>query len=329
VTSEPLLQVRDLHTYFPIRRGVVKAVEGVSFHVDEGEVLGVVGESGCGKSITALSIVRLLAPPGRIVSGSIRFDGVELTELSERRMQQVRGDRISMIFQDPMTSLNPVLRVGWQVGEPARLHRGRSRREAAADAVAMLEQVGIPNAPVRGRQFPHEFSGGMRQRALIAAGLITRPSLLIADEPTTALDVTVQAQILELIRVATAEAGTATILITHNLGVVAGLCDRVVVMYAGRIVESGTVDEVLTDPKHPYTWGLLRSLPRPDRTGKYELDAIPGTPPNPARKPSGCAFHPRCRFALDECRTDVPSLEAPPRGGEAACWYTQKGGMLA
>jgi oligopeptide/dipeptide ABC transporter ATP-binding protein len=328
VTPAPLLEVTDLHTYFPTRRGLVKAVEGASFSIRPGEILGVVGESGCGKSMTALSVMRLLQPPGRIVSGSIRFDGTELTKLTERRMREIRGDRIAMVFQDPMTSLNPVFKVGWQVGEPARLHRGRSRHEAAADAVAMLHRVGIPQAGEQARRYPHEFSGGMRQRALIASALVTGPELLIADEPTTALDVTVQAQILELIRTATSEHGTATMLITHNLGVVAGLCDRVVVMYAGRIVETGTVDEVLTDPKHPYTWGLLRSLPRPDGRGRTALDTITGSPPDLARKPTGCEFHPRCRFAFDPCATERPRLEPNKRGGAAACWFTQQGGEL-
>jgi phosphonate C-P lyase system protein PhnK len=329
-TVEPLLAVEDLHTYFPTRRGTVKAVEGVSFEIRPGEILGVVGESGCGKSITALSIARLLQPPGRIVSGSIRFGGVELTTLPEKEMQKLRGDQIAMIFQDPMTALNPVFRVGWQVGEPMRLHRGAGRRQAAREAITMLEKVGIPQAGVRARDYPYQFSGGMRQRALIASSLVTSPKLLIADEPTTALDVTVQAQILELIRAVTAEYNTATMLITHNLGVVSGLCDRVLVMYGGRVVEEGSTESVLTAPRHPYTWGLLRSLPRLDHAGKYELDAIEGSPPDPAAKPSGCAFHPRCAFRLDRCITDLPELS--PRsggGGSAACWYTKAGGELA
>jgi oligopeptide transport system ATP-binding protein len=328
VFREPLLAVNDLHTYFPTRHGTVRAVEGVSFEIRPGEILGIVGESGCGKSVTALSVVRLLQPPGRIVSGSVKFDGVELTTLAERELQKLRGDRITMIFQDPMTALNPVFRVGWQVAEPMRLHRNESRASAAREAVRMLEKVGIPRAGERAHDYPYQFSGGMRQRALIASSLVTSPALVIADEPTTALDVTVQAQILELIRAITTEYNTATMLITHNLGVVAGLCDRVLVMYAGRVVEEGTTDAVLTDPQHPYTWGLLRSLPRLDHVGKYELDAIDGTPPDPAAKPSGCPFHPRCSFRLDRCRSELPALSARPRGGAAACWYTETGGQL-
>jgi oligopeptide/dipeptide ABC transporter ATP-binding protein len=326
--AAPLLEVRDLHTYFPTHRGVVKAVEGVSFELRAGEILGIVGESGCGKSITALSIARLLPPPGRIVEGSIRFDGQELTELSEPALQKLRGDRIGMIFQDPMTSLNPVYRVGWQVAEPFRLHRGASRARAAREAQTMLTHVGIPQAAERARDYPHQFSGGMRQRALIASSLGTSPTLLLADEPTTALDVTVQAQILELIRSITEEYETATMLITHNLGVVSGLCDRVIVMYAGKVVEAGTTEDVLVHPRHPYTWGLLQSLPQLDRPGKYSLRAIEGTPPDPASKPSGCAFHPRCSFRLPRCATDVPVLAPMPGAGAAACWHTQAGGRL-
>jgi peptide/nickel transport system ATP-binding protein len=329
MTETPLLAVRDLHTYFPGRNGTVKAVEGVSFDLRAGEILGVVGESGSGKSITALSIVRLLQPPGRIVSGSVRFDGVELTDLPERQLRRLRGDRIAMIFQDPMTSLNPVFRVGWQVAEPLRLHTRASRSLALEEATEMLARVGIPDARERARDYPYQFSGGMRQRALVASSLMTSPALLIADEPTTALDVTVQAQILELIRAVTAEYNTATMLITHNLGVVSGLCDRVIVMYAGKVVESGPTESVLTDPQHPYTWGLLRSLPRLDRPGKYRLNAIEGAPPDPAAKPSGCPFHPRCAFRLDRCSTDEPALLPARGGGEASCWYTQDGGELA
>lgn len=326
--SEPLLEVRDLHTYFPTRTGVIKAVEGVSFQVDAGEVLGIVGESGCGKSVTALSIMRLLQPPGRIVSGSITFDGTDITAIPEREMQRIRGERIAIIFQDPMTSLNPSFRVGWQVAEPLRLHAGASRREAAREAVTMLEKVGVPHAEERARDYPHQFSGGMRQRALIASGLATGPSLIIADEPTTALDVTVQAQILELLRGLTREYKAATILITHNLGVVAGLCDRVAVMYAGRIVETGSTEQVLTRPKHPYTLGLLRSLPRLDAPGKHELLAIEGAPPDPARKPAGCPFHPRCHFRLERCTSESPPLFEFEVGHAAACWYTKDAGGL-
>ncbi len=328
-TEAPILEVRDLHTYFPTKRGVVKAVEGVSFELRPGEILGVVGESGCGKSMTALSVVRLLPPPGVIVKGSIRFDGRELTTLSEPELQKLRGDRIGMIFQDPMTSLNPVYRVGWQVGEPLRLHRGASRASSAVEALKMLTRVGIPQAAERADDYPHQFSGGMRQRALIAMSLETSPTLLLADEPTTALDVTVQAQILELIRSITEEFRTATMLITHNLGIVSGMCDRVIVMYAGKVVESGSTEDVLVRPRHPYTWGLLQSMPQLDRPGKYRLRAIEGSPPDPAAKPSGCAFHPRCSFRLPRCESEVPALEPIAGGGSAACWHTQAGGELA
>jgi oligopeptide/dipeptide ABC transporter ATP-binding protein len=324
--ESPLLEVRDLHTYFPTRTGVVKAVEGVSLQIQKGEVLGVVGESGCGKSITALSIVRLLQAPGRIVSGSILFDGIELSTASDAALQQIRGDRIGMVFQDPMTALNPAFRVGWQVAEPLRLHRGASRADAGRRAVSLLAGVGIPRASERARSYPHEFSGGMRQRALIASALATSPALLIADEPTTALDVTVQAQILDLLREASITSGTSMMLITHNLGVVAGMCDRVIVMYAGRVVETGTTEEVLIRPKHPYTLGLLRSLPRLDDPGKAALRAIEGSPPDPTHKPSGCPFHPRCSFRLDKCVTEVPPITPVEPTREVACWYTTEVG---
>jgi oligopeptide/dipeptide ABC transporter ATP-binding protein len=278
--------------------------------------------------MTALSVVRLLPPPGVIVKGSIRFEGRELTDLTEPQLQKLRGDRIGMIFQDPMTSLNPVYRVGWQVGEPLRLHRGAGRAAAAAEAVKMLTKVGIPQASERAGDYPHQFSGGMRQRALIATSLETSPTVLLADEPTTALDVTVQAQILELIRSITEEYRTATMLITHNLGIVSGMCDRVIVMYAGKVVESGTTEEVLVRPRHPYTWGLLQSQPQLDRPGKYALRAIEGTPPDPASKPAGCAFHPRCAFRLPRCATDEPALKPQHESGSAACWFTEGGGEL-
>jgi oligopeptide/dipeptide ABC transporter ATP-binding protein len=328
--STPLLEVNDLHVGFAAGRGrTTEVVSGVSFSVARGEVLGIVGESGSGKSLTALSINRLLPGAGRVLSGSIRFDGIELTELDAREMEQIRGSRIAMVFQDPMSSLNPVYRVGWQVGEPLRLHDTNSRKDALGHAIKMLERVGIPDAESRADQYPHEFSGGMRQRALIAAGLITNPPLLIADEPTTALDVTVQAQILDVLKDATAEFGTATILITHNLGVVAGMCDRIAVMYGGRIVETGLTEDVLVNPQHPYTWSLLRSIPRLGDKAKTPLRAIGGQPPDPARRPSGCAFHPRCSFKEDRCMTDDPKL-APlgAEGQSAACWVSQERGGL-
>jgi oligopeptide transport system ATP-binding protein len=258
----PLLEVHDLKTQFFTPEGAVKAVDGVSFELNAGETLGIVGESGSGKSVTALSLMRLIPPPGRIIGGTVLYDGRDLTKLSESEMQSIRGESIAMIFQDPMTSLNPVFKVGWQVGEPLMLHRAESKAKAFASAVAVLAKVGIPAPGERARDYPHHFSGGMRQRAMIAMGLTTTPKVLIADEPTTALDVTIQAQILDLLRNVNREFGTATILITHNLGVVAGMCERVMVMYGGRVVESGPTEDVFAHPKHPYTWALLRSIPR-------------------------------------------------------------------
>jgi oligopeptide transport system ATP-binding protein len=320
-----LLEVRDLITTFPTKDGVVKAVSGVSFHLDPGETLGIVGESGCGKSVTVLSIMRLLQRPGRIDGGEVIFKGRDLTKVSEQEMQEIRGDEIAMIFQDPMTSLNPVFRTGWQVGEPLRLHRAMDKKKALAEAVTVLGNVGIPEPEQRAKNYPHEFSGGMRQRAMIAMGLTTAPSVLIADEPTTALDVTIQAQILELLRRVNQEFGTATVLITHNLGVVAGTCERVMVMYAGRVVESGPTDDVFGNPKHPYTWSLLRSIPRLDADEKEPLKPIDGLPPDLIHLPSGCAFHPRCAFRIPKCTQELPLLEPVGPTQQAACFVTQEG----
>jgi len=324
----PLLEVRDLKTQFSTPEGVVKAVDGVSFDLNAGETLGIVGESGCGKSVTALSIMRLIRAPGRIVEGRVLYDGQDLTKLSEREMQAIRGESIAMIFQDPMTSLNPVFRVGWQVGEPLTLHRGEPKAKAFASATAMLGKVGIPSPRERARDYPHHFSGGMRQRAMIAMGLTTTPKVLIADEPTTALDVTIQAQILELLRTVNREFGTATILITHNLGVVAGMCERVMVMYAGTVVESGPTVEVFAHPTHPYTWSLLRSIPRLDAERREPLKPIEGLPPDLIDLPSGCAFYPRCSFAVARCSRDVPLLNRVGDTQLAACWVTQSGTEL-
>ncbi len=324
----PLLEVRDLKTQFSTPEGVVKAVDGVSFDLNAGETLGIVGESGCGKSVTALSIMRLIRAPGRIVEGRVLYDGQDLTKLSEREMQAIRGESIAMIFQDPMTSLNPVFRVGWQVGEPLTLHRGEPKAKAFASATAMLGKVGIPSPRERARDYPHHFSGGMRQRAMIAMGLTTTPKVLIADEPTTALDVTIQAQILELLRTVNREFGTATILITHNLGVVAGMCERVMVMYAGKVVESGPTVEVFAHPTHPYTWSLLRSIPRLDAERREPLKPIEGLPPDLIDLPSGCAFYPRCSFAVARCSRDVPLLNRVGDTQLAACWVTQSGTEL-
>jgi oligopeptide transport system ATP-binding protein len=323
--SGPLLEVRDLRTQFTTREGVVKAVDGVSFELHAGETLGIVGESGCGKSVTALSIMRLVPRPGRIVGGEVLFEGRDLTKLSDAQMQEVRGESIAMIFQDPMTSLNPVFRVGWQVSEPLLLHRAAPQSKALGEATAMLGRVGIPSPEARARDYPHHFSGGMRQRAMIAMGLTTTPPVLIADEPTTALDVTIQAQILDLLRNANREFGTATILITHNLGVVAGMCERVIVMYAGRIVESGPTVDVFAHPKHPYTWSLLRSIPRLDAERHEPLKPIEGMPPDLSALPEGCAFHPRCPFKIERCSRDVPALNRVGESQLAACWVTQSG----
>src|SRR4029077_11450071 len=286
--------------------------------------LGIVGESGCGKSVTALSIMRLQRP-GKIMSGKVLFKGQDLTKVSEYEMREARGKEIAMIFQDPMTSLNPVFRVGWQIDEPVRIHQGLDARRAMTSAVNMLTRVGIPSAQARAKDYPHQFSGGMRQRAMIAMGLTTTPKVLIADEPTTALDVTIQAQILDLLRQVNRDFGTATILITHNLGVVAGMCERVMVMYAGRIVESGPTVDVFAHPKHPYTWSLLRSIPRLDEERHEPLKPIEGLPPDLINLPAGCAFHPRCQFKVERCLRDVPALTRVGDTQLAACWVTQSG----
>jgi oligopeptide transport system ATP-binding protein len=286
-----------------------------------------VGESGCGKSVTAMSIMGLQRP-GRIVGGKVLFKGNDLTKASEAEMREVRGQQIAMIFQDPMTSLNPVFKAGWQVAETLRLHRGVDFAKALAGAVAMLGRVGIPSPAERAKNYPHQFSGGMRQRAMIAMGLTTTPQVLIADEPTTALDVTIQAQILDLLRTVNREFGTATILITHNLGVVAGMCERVMVMYAGKVVESGPTLDVFAHPKHPYTWSLLRSIPRLDAERHEPLKPIEGLPPNLIDLPPGCAFQPRCPFRIERCSRDTPALNRVGETQLAACWVTQSGTEL-
>jgi oligopeptide/dipeptide ABC transporter ATP-binding protein len=326
--AEHLLEVRGLKTQFPTKDGLVRAVDGVDFHVDPGETLGIVGESGSGKSMTVLSLMRLLPRPGRITEGAVLYKGRDLVQASEQEMQEIRGAEIAMIFQDPMTSLNPSYRSGWQVGEPLRLHRGFDLRRSMKEAVAMFTKVGIPEPESRAQSFPHEFSGGMRQRAMIAMGLTTAPSVLIADEPTTALDVTIQAQILELLKQVNREFGTATILITHNLGVVAGMCERVMVMYAGRVVEEGPTTDVFANPTHPYTWSLLRSIPRLDAEEHEALRAIEGMPPDMSSLPTGCAFHPRCPFRVDRCADETPPLAWVGRTQRAACWVTQGGTEL-
>jgi oligopeptide/dipeptide ABC transporter ATP-binding protein len=305
-----LLEVKDLQTHFPTRAGLLRAVDGVSFHLDRGELLGLVGESGCGKSITALSIMRLVAPPGKIAGGQIIFDGMDLLTLSEERMRKIRGNDIAMIFQDPMTSLNPVYTVGEQIAEVLRLHRRLSRRDARAAAVEAMREVAIPDPARRVNDYPHQLSGGMRQRVMIAMALACDPKILIADEPTTALDVTIQAQILDLLNNLRRTRELAVLLITHDLGVVAETADRVAVMYTGRIVEESPVTELFARPKHPYTEGLLRSVPKLAAThvGRAErLQTIEGTVPNPMALPPGCHFAPRCPYRMPRCAEgDIP-----------------------
>ena len=316
-----LIEIRDLRTWFHTDVGVAKAVDGVSFDIGRGETVGLVGESGSGKSVTSLSILRLVDPPGKIESGSIHFDGRDLLQVSKRAMRSIRGARISMIFQEPMTSLNPVFTIGWQIMEAVRLHQKKVGDEAREIAVEMLQRVGIGNPERRVDEYPHQLSGGMKQRAMIAMALVCRPALLVADEPTTALDVTIQAQILELIAELQKQLGMSVLLITHDLGVVAETAERVAVMYAGRIVEEAPVDELFGDPKHPYTMALFRSLP--SVTGrKGRLEVIPGQVPSPMRFPTGCRFHPRCPLATDRCRTEYPPFEEKAAGHCAACWET-------
>ena len=328
-SAASLLEIEGLKTHFFTRDGVVRAVDGVSFSVAPGETLAVVGESGCGKSVTSLSILRLIAsPPGRIVEGSIRFQGQDLLALSERGMRDIRGNEISMIFQEPMTSLNPVLSVGRQITETLTLHRGLRREAAKARAIEMLRLVGIPEPASRLRQYPHEFSGGMRQRVMIAMALACDPKLLIADEPTTALDVTVQAQILDLMRQLKARTGTAIILITHSLGVVAEMAQRVIVMYGGRKVEEAPVGALFATPRHPYTRALLNSVPRLRSSlagnGKARLAEIAGVVPSLKEAIPGCIFAPRCRHASEPCRQSYPPLEQKAAGHWVACWEADR-----
>jgi oligopeptide transport system ATP-binding protein len=318
----PLLEVDDLHMHFFTRDGVVKAVDGVSFTLEAGQTLGVVGESGSGKSVTALSIMRLVPePPGKVVSGDIRFRGQSILAMSDKEQRKLRGNRIAMIFQDPMTSLNPVYRIGKQVGEALRQHNKVTRKEALDAAVDLLEKVGIPQARERARSYPHEFSGGMRQRAVIASALACGPDILIADEPTTALDVTIQAQILELMQEIQERTKSAIIMITHDLGVVADMADNVLVMYAGKAVEYGSAEDVFYSPHHPYTWGLMDSLPRHDVDDKGKLCPINGQPPSLIHVPSGCAFRTRCAFAKEVCSQATPPLVEVGPGHTAACHF--------
>ncbi len=319
---QPLLEIRDLHTEFRTGAGIVRAVDGVSYSVDPGETVAIVGESGSGKSVSAMSILRLIPdPPGRITRGEILFTGRDLMGLSEAEMRQIRGGEIGIVFQEPMTSLNPVLTIGRQLTEGLQQHRGMDRAAAQNRAVELLNLVGIADPERRLKQYPHQLSGGMRQRIMIAIALACDPKLIIADEPTTALDVTIQAQILELMKRLTQQLNVALIIITHNLGVVARYANRVNVMYAGRIVESGTANAIYHDPRHPYTIALLRSVPRLDRPRQMRLDPVEGQPPDLTRLDDGCAFRPRCRFAIDLCAASRPPLTPSGENGHmAACF---------
>ncbi len=316
-----LLQVKELRTHFFTQEGIIRAVDGVSYDVREGETVAIVGESGCGKSVSALSIMRLIPyPPGRIVAGEIWFSGKNLLALSDEEMRQVRGKEIAMIFQEPMTSLNPTLTIGRQLTETLEAHLEMQASEAERRAAELLHLVGIPEPERRLRQYPHQFSGGMRQRVMVAMALSCNPKLILADEPTTALDVTIQAQILELMKELSQRLGVAMVIITHNLGVVARYADRVNVMYAGKMIERGSARDIYETPRHPYTLGLLRSVPRLDQPRKARLEPIDGQPPDLANLPPGCSFRLRCTFAIDRCAHEVPPLSPVGAGHVSACW---------
>ncbi len=324
VTAEAgvLLDVRDLQTHFATRAGVVRAVDGVSFDMAPGTSLGIVGESGSGKSVTSLSIMRLVEPPGYIAGGQILFKGRDIATLSEREVRGVRGKEICLVFQDPMTALNPVYPVGQQVAEVLEAHQELDRRQAADRVLELFQMVGIPAPERRVKEYPHKLSGGMRQRVMIAMALANEPDLLILDEPTTALDVTIQAQILDLVRDLRQRVNTAVLLITHDIGVVAEMCEQVVVMYGGRVMERGTVDQITREPQHPYTQGLLSSIPKPEMKGR-RLNTIGGTVPNPLQMPPGCPYQPRCPHAMDVCST-MPALADTGGGRRVACWLYSK-----
>ena len=320
-----LLEVRDLATNFSTEDGVVKAVDGISYDLEEGEVLGIVGESGSGKSVGALSLMRLIPfPPGKIVRGEVVFDGQDLMKVNEAEMRNVRGNKMTMVFQEPMTSLNPVLTVERQITESLQLHKGMDKTASRERALELMRMVGIPDPENRIKNYPHQFSGGMRQRVMIAMAISCDPRLIIADEPTTALDVTIQAQILDLMTSLSAQLGTALIIITHNLGVVARYADRVAVMYAGKIVEEGYAKDIYANPKHPYTVGLLNSVPRLDRDRQDTLDPIEGMPPDLIDIPNGCSFAPRCRYAYEKCTQETPQLESVSDAHTAACWRSDE-----
>lgn len=327
MSIEPLLNVSDLHTRFHTAEGIVFAVNGISFHVNEGETVAIVGESGCGKSVSMMSLLQLIpSPPGDIYRGTAIYRGGDLLRKSEREMEDIRGKEISMIFQDPMTSLNPVLSIGKQISESLTEHLGMDYEQAILRTINLLEQVGIPDAARRVNDFPHQFSGGMRQRVMIAMALACTPSLLIADEPTTALDVTIQAQIMELVVRLRDAMHMAVIWITHDLGVVAGIADRVIVMYSGFIVEEANVDDLYNSPSHPYTLALLEALPRVDHRREARLKSIPGSPPNLLVEPKGCPFAPRCEFAVEKCTIENPVLESVRQKHTIACWVDIKTG---
>ena len=319
-----LLEVKNLSTYFFTPEGVVKAVNDITYDLEEGEILGLVGESGCGKSVSALSLMRLIANPGRNVAGEVMFNGSDLLSKTETEMRAIRGKDMAMIFQEPMTSLNPVLTIGLQLTESIMLHLGLEKDAAKERAGELLLTVGIPEGNNRLDDYPHQFSGGMRQRVMIAMALSCEPKMLIADEPTTALDVTIQAQILELVQRLCKDNGVAVLVITHNLGVVARYADRVNVMYAGKIVERGTAEDIYHNPKHPYTIGLLASVPRLDEAIKSQLEPIEGLPPDLIELPIGCSFRARCKFAIDKCATEVPPLVSVGEGHTAACWVSDQ-----
>lgn len=326
MTDEVILQVKDLRTYFYTDAGVVKAVDGMSFDLHQGETLGIVGESGSGKSVTNLSVIDLIqSPPGKIESGEVLFRGEDIFKMKDERLREIRGGKIAMIFQDPMSSLNPYLRISTQMIETIQLHQKLDKKAARAKAIEMLALTGIPAAEERIDSYPHQFSGGMRQRVMIAMGLSCNPDILIADEPTSALDVTIQAQILDLMQDLTKRLGTAVILITHSLGVVAGICDTIVVMYAGRIVERGATNDIFYDTKHPYTQGLIKSVPRLDRDTSERLFSLEGQPPNVIDLPDCCPFYPRCHKALDVCKHRYPPTTHFSDTHYASCWlYAQE-----
>lgn len=321
-----ILRIRDLRTHFFTERGLIKAVDGINLDVEAGTTLGLVGESGCGKSVTALSIMGLVPhPPGRIVGGEILFNGRDLTKLTEKEMCRIRGGEIAMVFQEPMTSLNPVFTIGNQIAEGLRLHLKMSKAEAREKTLELMRLVGIPSPEKRIKEYPHQMSGGMRQRVMIAMAISCDPSLLIADEPTTALDVTIQAQILDLIRDLMESLGMTMILISHDLGVIARIAKKAAIMYAGKIVEEGRIENLFHHPRHPYTVGLLKSAPRADREEKHRLDTIPGSVPNLLNLPSGCVFHPRCSYAQEVCREEVPPLRAIGENSQkSACFFAEK-----